>query len=101
MTDGDTAAVYATRAPAIAERKTAFPMAFDAPGEKITYTYTVTNSGNVTLHDVRLTDDRLAAVTCPDTVLAPGESMTCQAVTADHAGGCGQGPARQRGDGDR
>ncbi len=81
VTDGDTAAVYATRAPAIAERKTAFPMEFDAAGEKITYAYTVTNSGNVTLHDVTLTDDRLGAVTCPESTLAPGQSMTCQAVT--------------------
>jgi hypothetical protein len=81
VTDGGTAAVHATRAPSIAERKTAFPMEYGAPGEKITYTYTVINSGNVTLHDVALTDDRLGAVTCPDTVLAPGESMACHAVT--------------------
>ena len=81
VTDGDTAAIRATRAPAIAERKTAFPMAFDAPGEKITYTYTVTNSGNVTLRDVALTDDRLGQVTCPESTLAPGQSMTCQADT--------------------
>ena len=85
VTDGDTAAARATRAPAIAERKTAFPMEFDAPGEQITYTYTVTNSGNVTLHDVTLTDDRLGAVTCPASALAPGQSMTCQAVTVTTA----------------
>ena len=71
MTDGDTAAARATRAPAIAKRKTAFPMEFDAPGEQITYTYTVSNSGNVTLHDVTLTDDRLGAVACPASALAP------------------------------
>lgn len=81
VTDGDTAVVHATRAPAIAERKTAFPTAFDAPGEKITYTYRVTNSGNVTLRDVRLTDDRVGAVSCPVSALAPGQSMTCQADT--------------------
>ena len=81
VTDGATATVHATPAPAIAERKTAFPAEFGAPGEKITYTYTVTNSGNVTLHDVTLTDDRLGRVSCPDTALAPGRSMTCQAVT--------------------
>jgi hypothetical protein len=85
VTDGDTAATRATRAPAIAERKTAFPMVYDAPGEKITYTYTVTNSGNVTLHDVTLTDDRLGAVTCPESALAPGQSMTCQAVAVTTA----------------
>jgi uncharacterized repeat protein (TIGR01451 family) len=80
VTDGATDAVYATRAPAIAERKTAFPMAYGAPGEKITYTYTVTNTGNETLRDVTLTDNQLGDVGCPATILAPGESMTCQAV---------------------
>jgi hypothetical protein len=85
VTDGDTAATRATRAPAIAEGKTAFPMEFGAPGEKITYTYTVTNSGNVTLHDVTLTDDRLGVVACPGSALAPAESMTCQAVTVTTA----------------
>jgi len=81
VTDGDTAVAQATHAPAIAERKTAFPLAFDAPGEKITYSYTVTNSGNVTLHEVRLTDDRLGPVACPVSALAPGQSMTCRADT--------------------
>ena len=80
VTDGDTAAVHATRAPSIAERKAAFPMEYGAPGEKITYTYTVTNTGNETLHDVTLTDNQLGDVACPATVLAPGESMTCRAV---------------------
>jgi hypothetical protein len=81
VTDGDTVAVYATHAPAIAEQKTAFPLTYGAPGERITYTYTVTNTGNQTLHAVTLTDSRLGDVGCPATVLAPGESMTCQAVT--------------------
>jgi hypothetical protein len=81
VTDGATDAVYADRAPAIAERKTAFPLEYDAPGEKITYTYTVANTGNVTLHNVTLADDRLGDVACPASVLALGESMTCHAVT--------------------
>jgi hypothetical protein len=58
----------------------AFPLQYGAPGEKITYTYTVTNTGNVTLHDVTLADDRFGHVGCPATVLAPGASMTCHAV---------------------
>jgi hypothetical protein len=80
VTDGDTDAVHAVRAPAIAERKTAFPRAYGAPGEKITYTYTVANTGNVTLHGIALTDSRIGDVACPATMLAPGESMTCQAA---------------------
>ena len=46
-------------------------------GNPVTWTYEVKNSGNVTLTDVSLVDDRLGAVTCPKTTLAAGESMTC------------------------
>ena len=35
---------------------------------------------NVTLHDVTLADDRLGAVTCLTTNLAPGQSTTCTAA---------------------
>ena len=39
------------------------------------------NTGNVTLHDITLTDDRLhGPVGCPATTLAPGASTTCRAM---------------------
>ena len=65
------ATVTAIRAPGIHLVKSAFPTDYAEPGETIHYTYTLTNTGNVTLHDVTLTDDRLAAITCPETMLAP------------------------------
>ena len=37
----------------------------------------MTNTGNVTLHDITLTDDPLGTITCPETTLAPGASTTC------------------------
>lgn len=46
-------------------------------GERITYTYTVTNSGNTELSDVTVVDDRVTDVTCRATTLAPGASTTC------------------------
>ena len=46
-------------------------------GSAVQWTYTVTNSGNVALRDVRVTDDHVANVSCPKTTLQPGESMTC------------------------
>jgi uncharacterized membrane protein len=48
----------------------------------VPYSYLVTNSGNVTLTNISLTDDNTdAAVSCPGTSLAPGDSFTC---TAQH-----------------
>jgi hypothetical protein len=81
VTDGDTEAVHADRAPAVAVQKTAFPLQYGAPGERITYTYAVANTGNVTLRDITMTDNRLGGVACPASALAPGGSMTCHAVT--------------------
>jgi hypothetical protein len=43
----------------------------------VTWTYTVTNTGTVQLTGLAVTDDELPSVTCPQTTLAPGASMTC------------------------
>jgi uncharacterized repeat protein (TIGR01451 family) len=47
--------------------------------EAIQYSFTVTNTGNVTITDVRVDDPKAGAVTCAETVLAPGASTTCAA----------------------
>ena len=80
VTDGAEAIIDARQAPGIHLLKSAFPADYARPGETIHYTYTVTNTGNVTLHDLWLTDDRLGAITCPATTLAPGASTTCHAT---------------------
>lgn len=50
-------------------------------GKTITWTYTVTNTGQTALDKVKVVDDQLtsAAVACPKTSLGVGESMTCSA----------------------
>ena len=49
--------------------------------DTITYAFTVTNVGNVTLTEVGVDDPTLGTVTCLDTTLAPGEATTCTAPT--------------------
>ncbi|MFP5287001.1 MAG: hypothetical protein ACLGI9_14765 [Thermoanaerobaculia bacterium] len=46
-------------------------------GSPITWTYKVTNTGDVALSDIHVTDDKGVAVSCPKTSLAAKESMTC------------------------
>ncbi|MGR3793743.1 DUF7507 domain-containing protein [Vannielia sp. SX4] len=67
--------------PEFALNKVADLASFSAVGEVITYTYTVANTGNVTLTDApAVTDDRIATVTCepmPVGGLLPGEFIEC------------------------
>lgn len=55
-------------------------------GGAVTWTYVVTNTGNVVLNPVAVTDDQGVAVTCPKTVLQPQESMTCTGAGTAVAG---------------
>jgi hypothetical protein len=61
--------------------KAASPARVRAPGGKIRYQFTLTNTGNVTLTGAAVSDPELAAagitVRCPHTVLAPGASEVC------------------------
>jgi uncharacterized repeat protein (TIGR01451 family) len=53
-------------------------------GDTISYSYVVTNTGNVTLSSVSVTDPTVGSVTCPDlgaSGLAVGDSVTCTADT--------------------
>ncbi len=71
-------------------------------GETVTYRYVVTATGNVSVHGVRVTDDRVR-VRCPSRTLAPGESLTCTArglvTQADVDGGAAVNVATAHGRG--
>ena len=56
------------------------PGPFIPVGEPVEWAYTVLNTGNDTLSDVTVTDDRGVDVDCPQTTLLPGERMTCTAT---------------------
>ena len=72
--------------PAIDLKKTGSPTSFTGPEETISYSYTVTNTGNVPLSGpVTVSDDKVD-VTCPSGGLDVGASMDCSAsytTTAD------------------
>ncbi len=77
----DSATATATQLPALSLDKTTTTANFDAVGDTITYSYELTNSGNVTLAGPFTVSDDRATVTCPaDTSLAPGDSITCSAT---------------------
>ncbi|MGZ6346017.1 MAG: DUF7507 domain-containing protein, partial [Anaerolineales bacterium] len=59
--------------------KTAHPITYSSVGTLISYTYELTNIGNVVLTGVKVTDDK-ASVSCPKDTLAVNESMTCTAT---------------------
>ncbi len=48
-------------------------------GDTITYTFIVSNTGNMTLHGIALTDTKVSPISCPATTLLPGQSTTCTA----------------------
>ena len=71
--------------PHLAIDKVATETGFDSVGDVINYTITATNDGNVTLHDVVVTDAQVSNLDCtpatPVADLAPGDSISC---TASH-----------------
>jgi len=80
---------HAQPVPGMTLTKTANVTTYSAVGDVITYTYVITNTGNVTLR-VTLTDDVPATViTCPvplPEILRPNDSLTCTgtySITAD------------------
>ena len=50
------------------------------PGSTVPYTFLVTNTGNVALSSVTVTDGKVGTVACPAGALAPGASKTCTAT---------------------
>ncbi len=55
-------------------------------GNQVNWTYVVTNTGDVTLTDIQVTDNQGVAVTCPKDILTVGESITCTASGVAVAG---------------
>lgn len=55
-------------------------------GDPVEWTYVVTNTGDLPLEGVTVSDDQGVDVSCPGTTLDPGESMTCTGSGTAEAG---------------
>jgi streptogramin lyase len=84
---------YYGATPAVALQKHTNGEDADAPpgpniqvGEPVTWTYMVTNSGNVTLLGISVVDDQGMDVSCPTTTLSAEAAMVCTATGAAVAG---------------
>jgi hypothetical protein len=84
ITADDISHYFGNQSPAISiekrtngQRATLAPGPTLAAGSPVTWTYLVTNIGEVALAGVTVADDKGVAVACPKTSLRPGEAMTC------------------------
>ena len=92
--DGEPRATIQGLVPSIAVVKSADAKEVAAPGQKVTYSFVVTNTGGVDLHDVKITDPgpiggtgTMGAIDCAgQTQLPVGKSITCTAVYTAAAG---------------
>lgn len=80
-----TATIVVNAAPGVSLQKSADVGSYDAAGTAITFSFLITNTGNVALTEVGVAEGTftgsaaLSTVDCPTTDLAPGESTTCTA----------------------
>ena len=81
VTSPDDSVTVPVSSPSITVVKSALPTVVSTVGQTVNYSLLVTNTGNVTLTSVGVTDPlpNLSAVSCPGSVLAPAASMTCTA----------------------
>ncbi len=76
------AAVPAVQSPHLTLTKTADPATFSNVGDTINYELVATNDGNVTLHNVSISDPKLGPLSCSPSqpaTLAPNSTLTCTA----------------------
>ena len=83
-----TLTIPAVQSPALSVKKSSPTASYSAVGNSITYDFLVTNTGNVTLSDISVSDTEtapatqanLSAVSCPEPSLAPEANETCTAT---------------------
>jgi len=72
-----TVTVQAIRNPALSLKKIASSETYSSEGESITYTYEVTNSGDVVIYGpITVNDDKLGTVFISSSSISPGQTVT-------------------------
>lgn len=89
-------AIVAPAAPSLGLLKTADTKTVTRVGQVVKYSFLVTNTGNIELSDISITENsfsgkgKLSAVVCPDEIVQPGDAVNCTAeytaVAADLTG---------------
>jgi len=86
VSDPSTAALPAPANPSLTLVKTTDATAVTRAGQTVRYAFTVTNTGNTTVHDIAVSEDAFSGhghsveVACPaDDALLPGQIVTCTA----------------------
>lgn len=75
------ATVRAVLKPSLSLEKSADPATYTAAGQKITYAYKVTNSGNVAISGpIKVVDDKLGTMFISHSSLSPGQNVTGTAI---------------------
>ncbi len=68
-------------APSLSASATVTPQKFSRPGETLTFVITLVNGGGTAATGIKLSEPRLANITCAATTLAAGGKLNCQGTT--------------------
>jgi uncharacterized repeat protein (TIGR01451 family) len=86
LSPSSTATVTVDQNPSLTLLKTANLASVGSAGQSLTFSFRVTNDGNVTIEGITVTETAfsgtgtLGAISCPATVLGPGDDLTCTAA---------------------
>jgi uncharacterized repeat protein (TIGR01451 family) len=87
----NTVTIPVAQSPSLSIVKSTTTTQATAAGQNIPFTFLVTNTGNVTMSNIVVTDPNVATVNCPQTALAAAGSMTCTATYTTTAADLGAG----------
>src|SRR5204863_93086 len=73
----DTNSIPVIQTQALTIDKQSVTTSITGAGQVVPYTFLVTNTGNVTLSGITVTDPKVASIACLATTLNPGASTTC------------------------